>query len=86
MGKGRRWCFIHAMLQTGLISNAFYIFVAKKSTGDYHNMFNAQHFQEWWMNQLMPNLPLKSVIVLDRATFHLVPEEQIIPSTMRKSE
>ncbi len=85
-GKGRRWCFIHAMLQIGLISNAYYIFEAKKSTGDYHNMFNAQHFQEWWMNQLMPNLPEKSVIVIDRATFHLVPEEQITPSAMRKPE
>lgn len=85
-GKGRRWCFIHGMLQTGLLENAFYIFEAKKSTGDYHNMFNAQHFQEWWMNQLMPNLPRKSVIVVDRATYHLVPEEQIIPTAMRKPE
>ncbi len=84
-GKGRRWCFIHAMLQTGLAANTCYIFEAKKSTGDYHNMFNAPHFQEWWINQLMPNLPEKSVIIMDRATFHLVPEEQIIPTAMRKS-
>lgn len=83
-GKGRRWCFIHAMHQTGLIPGAIYIFEAKKSTGDYHNMFNAQHFQEWWTNQLMPNLPEKSVVIIDRATFHLVPEEQIIPSMMKK--
>lgn len=34
----------------------------------------------------MPNLPEKSVIIMDRATFHLVPEEQIIPTAMRKSE
>lgn len=85
-GKGRRWCFIHAMLQTGLTSSTCYIFEAKKSTGDYHNMFNAPHFQEWWINQLMPNLPEKSVIIMDRATFHLVPEEQIIPTAMRKSD
>lgn len=85
VGKGRRWCFIHAMLQTGLAANTCYIFEAKKSTGDYHNMFNAPHFQEWWIHQLMPNLPEKSVIIMDRATFHLVPEEQIIPTAMRKS-
>lgn len=85
-GKGRRWCFIHAMLETGLIADACYIFEAKKSTGDYHNMFNAQHFQEWWINQLMPNLPKKTVLVIDRATFHLVPEEQITPAAMRKFE
>ncbi len=85
-GKGRRWCFIHAMLEYGLVPNAGYIFEAKKSTGDYHNMFNAEHFQEWWIEKLIPNLPLKCVIVMDRATFHLVPEEQIIPATMRKAE
>jgi hypothetical protein len=85
-GKGRRWCFIHAMLENGLVPNAGYIFEAKKSTGDYHNMFNAAHFQEWWNEKLLPNLPGKCVIVIDRATFHLVPEEQIISSKMRKTE
>ena len=85
-GKGRRWCFIHAMLPTNLLSNGRYIFEAKKSTDDYHHMFNAQHFQEWWIELLMPNLPAKSVIVIDQATFHLVLEEQIIPASMRKNE
>lgn len=85
-GKGGRWCFIHAMLRTGLISDTCRIFEAEKNSGDYHDMFDAQHFQEWRMNQLMPNLPEKSVIVTDRASFHLVPEEQIIPASMRKSE
>ena len=85
-GKGRRWCFIHAMQPGGLLAHAYYIFEAKRSTGDYHNMFNAQHFQEWWINQLMPNLPKKTVLVIDRATFHLAPEEQITPAAMRKFE
>lgn len=85
-GKGRRWCFIHAMLENGMVPKACYIFEAKKSTGDYHNMFNAEHFQEWWNEKLMPNLPRKCVVVIDRATFHLVPEEQIILATMRKAE
>jgi heat shock protein HspQ len=44
-------------------------------------MFNALHFQEWWHD-----LPQKSVIVRDRATYHLVPEEQIMPTAMRKHE
>lgn len=85
-GKGRRWCFVHAMLENGLVPNACHIFEAKKSTGDYHHMFNAQHFQEWWYENLLPNLPPKCVIVMDRATYHLVPEEQIMPATMRKHE
>jgi len=85
-GKGRRWCFIHAMQRRGLLANAYYIFEAKRSTGDYHNMFNAPHFQEWWRAQLLPNVPEKSVIVLDRATFHLVPEEQLTLAAMKKAD
>ena len=49
-------------------------------------MFNALHFQEWWSEKRRPNLPRKCVIVIVRATFHLVPEEQIILGTMRKAE
>ncbi len=85
-GKGRRRCFIHAMFENGSVPNAGYIFEAKKSTGDCHNMFNALHFQEWWNEKLLSDLPKKCVIVMDRATFHLVPEEQIVPSAMRKAE
>jgi hypothetical protein len=69
-----------------VVKNALRIFEAKRSTGDYHNMFNAQHFQEWWTEQLLPNLPPRCVIVIDRASFHLVPSEQIIPQALRKAE
>lgn len=85
-GKGRRWCFIYAILETGLVPNTGHIFEAKKSSGDYHHMFNALHFQEWFYDQLLPHLPNKCVIVMDRATFHLVPEEQIILGAMKKAE
>jgi hypothetical protein len=49
-------------------------------------MFNAECFLEWWQEQRLPNLPARCVIVVDRATYHLVPEEQLMPSTMRKAE
>ena len=85
-GKGRRWCFIHALLEQGLIPKAFRIFEAKKSRGDYHHMFNAECFLDWWQHQLLPNLPPRCVIVVDQASYHLVAQEQIMPSTMRKAE
>ena len=31
---------------------------------------NIQHFMEWFEKQLIPNLPPKSVIVLDNAKYH----------------
>lgn len=86
IGKGRRWCFIHAIQEEGLVPNALRIFEAKKSRGDYHSMFNAECFLGWWQEQLLPHLVARCVIVVDRATYHLVPEEQTMPSTMRKTE
>jgi hypothetical protein len=85
-GKGRRWCFIHAMHPRGLLDNAYYIFEAKRSTGDDHTMFNAPHFQEWWRTHRLPNLPEKSVVVLDRASFHMVPEDPVALTTMKKGD
>lgn len=85
-GKGRRWCFINAISQQGLLENCLLAFEGKKSTGDYHGSFNFQVFYEWFQEQLLPNLPEKSCIVMDRATYHMVPEERIIPTQMRKLE
>lgn len=85
-GKGRRWCFIHALLEQGLVAKAFRIVEAKKSRGDYHHLCNAQCFLDWWQQQLLPNLPARCVIVVDQASYHLVPEEPLMPSAMRKTE
>src|SRR5438874_4466717 len=35
-GKGRRWCFIHAMQENALIEGTFLAFEAKNGRGDYH--------------------------------------------------
>jgi len=47
------------------------IFEGKKSTGDYHGSFNFEVFHEWFQQQLLPNLPDKSCIIMDRATYHI---------------
>lgn len=85
-GKGRRWCFIHAVSPSGLLRECAMIFEGKKSTGDYHGSFNFEVFYEWFHNQLIPNLPEKSCIVMDRATYHMVPKERLILGEMRKAE
>lgn len=85
-GSVRRGCFIHAISQQGLLENCLLAFEGKKSTGDYHGSFNFEVFYEWFQEQLIPNLPKKSGIVMDRATYHRVPEERIIPTQMRKLE
>jgi transposase len=85
-GKGRRWCFIHAMQETGLLPNCFLIFEGKKRTEDYHGSFNFEVFYSWFTERLLPNLSQKSCIVLDRAPYHMVPEERIVPNQIRKAE
>jgi len=86
-GKGRRWCFIHALSPTRLLPNCFFIFEGKKSSGDYHGSFNFKVFQNWFTENLIPNLPTKkSCLVMDRATYHLVPKENLVVGEMRKLE
>ncbi len=85
-GKGRRWCFIHAVQEKGLIDGAFLIFEAKKGTGDYHKQFDNTLFRHWFKEQLILNLPSRCLIVLDRCSFHMVPEDPVIPSQMKKAE
>lgn len=85
-GKGRRWCFIHALMEEGLLEDTFLIFEAKKSKGDYHQQFDHQVFQQWFQEQLLPHLPQRCLIVMDRCPNHMVGQDSIIPQQMRKIE
>lgn len=85
-GKGRRWCFIHAVREGGLLENTFLIFEGKKSKGDYHQQFDHLVFQKWFQQQLLPNLKKQSLIVMDRCPFHMVGKDSILPKQMKKVE
>lgn len=85
-GKGRRWCFIHAIMEEKFVDNAFLIFEAKHSKGDYHQQFDADVLQKWFQAQLMANLPPRCLIILDRCPFHMVGQDATLPTQMRKAE
>ena len=85
-GKGRRWCFIHAMQENALIEGAFLAFEAKKGKGDYHGQFDWEVFQHWFNEQLLLNLQPCSLIILDRCPFHTVSRDAMVPSQMKKAE
>lgn len=85
-GKGRRWCFIHAVMAEGLLDKTLLIFEGKKAKGDYHQQFNHQVFQTWFQEQLLPHLPKRCLIVMDRCPFHLVGTDPVMPNQMRKAE
>ena len=85
-GKGRRWCFIHAMQENALLAETFLAFEAKHSKGDYHAQFDWNIFQHWFTAQLLRNVPPRSLIILDRCPFHTVGRDAGVPSQMKKGE
>ena len=54
----------------GFIPEALLTSKAKSSSGDYHDEMNASNFMKWLREVLIPNVPEKSVLVLDNAAYH----------------
>ena len=68
--KGQRLIVTHAGGVEGQVSGAKLVFRAKTNSIEYHDEMNSEHFMEWFTQQLLPNIPNSSVIVLDNATKH----------------
>lgn len=71
-GKGPRWIIVHGITKDGWIDGAKLIFQAKKRTGDYHGQMNWENFSKWFIEQLMPNIPQNSLVIMDNAKYHNV--------------
>ncbi len=69
-GKGERLIIINAISSSGWISGAKLVFKANRRTGDYHGQMNAELFQKWFSEKLIPNIPNNSLIVMDNAPYH----------------
>ena len=69
-GKGQRLIVAHAGGVEGWVEGADLVFKSKTNLADYHDEMNNQHVMEWLTQQLLPNVPPNSVIVLDNATYH----------------
>ena len=69
-GKGTRLIFLGAGGESGWIPNTTLIFRSKKNTGDYHDEMTGEHFEEWFRDKLLPNIPPNSLIVMDNASYH----------------
>ncbi|XP_072384665.1 uncharacterized protein [Diabrotica undecimpunctata] len=70
--KGKRITILHARLENGWVSNALWL--SAKNINDscvyYHEDTTAELFEEWFKNNLMPNIPQNSVIVIDNASYN----------------
>jgi len=52
---------MNKMTQHGSVPNATLVFKSTKKTGDYHGQMNAELFQKWFVEKLLPNLPKNSL-------------------------
>ncbi|XP_063846183.1 uncharacterized protein LOC135092001 [Scylla paramamosain] len=84
-GKGGCLIILHTGTRNGFIYNGELIFQAKND-GDYHKQMNSTVFEEWFRNQLLPNIAPNSIIVMDNAPYHSVLQEKVPSSSRRKVE
>lgn len=68
--KGRL-IIVHACGENGFIPNALLIFKSGSQTPDNDEM-NQEDFSKWLQEKLIPNLPPKSVVVIDNASYRNV--------------
>ncbi|KAH6920073.1 hypothetical protein HPB50_028940 [Hyalomma asiaticum] len=85
-GKGGRLIVLHAGSAEGFVDGAARVFRAEKGAGDYHAEMDAARFQKWFVEQLLPNIKPRSVIVMDNASYHSAQVEKVPSSSSRKAD
>lgn len=86
-GKGARFIILHAGGINGFIPGALLMFKLKNgSKGDYHDSMNHETFLEWFEKQLLPNIPERSLIIMDNAAYHSKLINKVQTSSNRKCE
>jgi len=79
-GKGPRLIIVHAITPAGWVRGAKLVFQAKQRTGDYHGQMNSANFTKWFTEQLLPNIPSRSLIIMDNAAYHNELAEDAFPT------
>jgi len=96
--KGRRFCFAAAIRgpdpaertsKAAYLPGTFWMFEPRnvKANTDYHKVFNADNFGKWWSSQLLPNIPKRSLVIMDGTSYHVARDPNVPDvSKMRKDE
>ncbi|KAH7934522.1 hypothetical protein HPB51_029111 [Rhipicephalus microplus] len=72
--------------EDGFLNSACLLFRAAKRSGDYHTEMDGPRFEQWFGEQLLPNIKPCSVIVMDNAPYHSVRLERVPTSSSRKAD
>ncbi|XP_075985598.1 uncharacterized protein LOC142982799 [Anticarsia gemmatalis] len=86
LSKGQRIIIVHASSEQGFVPNALLTYKANSVSGDYHSNMNAENYEKWLKERLVPNLPPNSVVVLDNASYHNVQNDRAPNSNSKKIE
>ncbi|XP_054288006.1 uncharacterized protein LOC129003735 [Macrosteles quadrilineatus] len=86
ISKGQRLIMIHAGSEAGFVPNALTMWKASSTTGDYHDNVRKETMIKWMKEKLLPNIPPKSVIVVDNAPYHNAQLDKAPTSNSRKQE
>lgn len=86
IGKGERLIIMNAITCSGWVPNAKNIFKSSRKTGDYHGSVDAELFQRWFSEILLPNIPDNSLIIMDNAAYHNELDEDSPPTEASKKE
>jgi transposase len=85
LGKGKRLIVCHAGGANGWINAPPLVFQSKK-TNDYHEEMNAEIFEGWFFNVLIPAIPPGSTIIMDNAPYHSRVKDKAPTTSSRKGE
>ena len=85
-GKGERIIILNAITKNGWVPRAQLTFKSSRKTGDYHGQMNHTLFSKWFTEQLLPNIPKNSLIIMDNASYHNVLSEHSDPTATCKKE
>jgi transposase len=85
-GRGNRAIILHSMTSHGVIPGCELVFAAHKKTGDYHGNMNADLFEKYIKECLIPAFKKqfpnkKCILVMDNAPYHKAPTTPIDLST-----
>jgi transposase len=86
IATGKRAIIVNAGNENGFVPNAALVFKSGIKTGDYHNDMNFENYEKWLKTQLIPNLPPRSVLVIDNAPYHNVQLNKAPTSSSRRAE
>ncbi|KAI4465824.1 hypothetical protein MML48_3g00009838 [Holotrichia oblita] len=71
VSRRKRIIIAHAASMDGWLGDALLSAKNIKSSSlDYHEDVTSSLFEDWFVKKLLPALPLKSVIVMDNASYH----------------